>query len=184
MESRVPAIFVLLLALLGVAAPARAQVPSPEVCDPDGVAIKFTVGFFSAGSPTGFRVTQVIVDGIDPACDGADVFVTLASDTQDLAAGVAPIGGPTESVAMDTPPLARDVERVRVEIAGAVVLEEVVAPPEVGAPGPGRIGRFPRTGFSLAIGVFAAALFLIFGRRLSSLGRRGPMGGRRRRWRR
>lgn len=181
MERRVASTFVLLLALLGVEAPARAQVPPPEVCDPDGVAIEFTVGFFGAGS-SGFRVTQVIVEGIDPACDGADVFVTLADDTQDLAAGVAHIDAPTEVVAMDAPPLARDVERILVEIAGGVVLEEVVAPPEVGAPGAGGVGRFPRTGLSLGVGVFAAALFLIFGRRLSSLGPRAPFAGRRRKW--
>lgn len=103
-------------------------------CETDGVAVSFTTAFMQTPPPAGTRVTSVDVGDIAPACAGSDLAVTLLDDTTSIAGGGAvAIGGTTENVAMIPAPLAEEVVRIHVEIAGIPVAEPT--PPPTGGGG-------------------------------------------------
>ena len=89
-------------------------------CDTDGVGINYTKSY-DPTAPNGYKVTAVTVTGVDDACDGQDVSVTLA-DSSDASIGDGTYTIPTSvavnhTVALSTSALAELVEGAHVVIS-------------------------------------------------------------------
>jgi hypothetical protein len=96
---------------------------SVGTCDSNGVTTSYTTAY-SATAPAGYKVTQVLVDGIADACDNKSIKVTLtgtagavleeATTTVPTAAGV--FSAPVTFSNVNT--LAESVLNVHVVISG------------------------------------------------------------------
>lgn len=85
-------------------------------CDTDGVSVRYW-----AGEPEeDWLVRYVTVGGIDPDCDGGDLFVALLRDGQDPVRGAGPLsldpGESEETAEMDEAVDPEDIVGVRVVI--------------------------------------------------------------------
>lgn len=88
-------------------------------CDADGVAVTYDVAY----TATGYKVTNINVDGIAAACDGDDLSVTLSNASNTMLTtveGSAATGSVDLPVTADV--LAEAVEGVDVVINGIAVV--------------------------------------------------------------
>ena len=92
-------------------------------CDTNGVSVAYTVEYTNANT-AGYKVKDLVVAGINDACDGAAISVTL-TDTTGAALGVAldstvPTGAATShTISTGSTRLAEAVTGVSVVINGA-----------------------------------------------------------------
>ncbi|HWC14489.1 MAG TPA: hypothetical protein VG929_07830, partial [Actinomycetota bacterium] len=98
-------------------------------CDDGGINIGYEAEFFNNTSPRGYRVTDVVVSGIDTRCNGHDLKVALMSGGTTLGATeVTPINAATMVMPLSPRPLAQDVDAVYAE------LDDQVVPPTTPTP--------------------------------------------------
>jgi Ca2+-binding RTX toxin-like protein len=96
------------------------------VCDVTGVHVGYTTRWETAPAPGRFVVGTATVDAIQqPTCEGAALTVTLrhvdasTQQTTDLATATTTVGsGTVETLTFASPPVARDVNDVFVELDG------------------------------------------------------------------
>ena len=85
-------------------------------CDSDGVGVDYTVTYDTTDDR--YEVASVDVTGIDAACAGQTISVTLANATTNLAAQSQTVTGTTETLTFSTTPDAEDVTNTAVVITG------------------------------------------------------------------
>lgn len=121
--------------------PPEPVVTGPGPCDPDGVIVGYDIGYDKGLA--GFAVLAVRVIGIDPACDGAKLAVSLADDQGDSFAGAVASGsieGSSLRLALGPDVPADRIRRVLVSIDGH--FQPNIPPPVVPAatsPTPGAL---------------------------------------------
>lgn len=75
-----------------------AEVAVVASCDSDGVTTSFTTAYFP-DVPGHYEVTDVVVGGIAPGCDGQDIFVAVTgAGGAELGSGGSVVSGPSTSV--------------------------------------------------------------------------------------
>ena len=88
-------------------------------CDPDGVALDYTVAFDDARAS--YVVEAVVIRDIAPACAASRLSLVLTRDGQSVAAGgpvSVPGGGGHLDVLLDQPPAVGSIDHVHVVIVG------------------------------------------------------------------
>jgi hypothetical protein len=93
-----------------------------EVCDPDGVSVGYGVAF-SLGPPPGYRIANVVVSDIAPACQDVELSVFLETDGSEVAReGPAVVNDTSMSLSFDPAPLASEITAVGVELDDLTVV--------------------------------------------------------------
>jgi hypothetical protein len=87
-------------------------------CDIDGVRVRYDASYQATPTTAGYRVVSARVSEVAPTCVGATVTVRLTAGGSPVATGTASATSMTVPVTFPTPPIARDVNGVHVEIAG------------------------------------------------------------------
>ena len=85
-------------------------------CDSDGVGVDYTVAYDTDDDR--YEVASVDVTGVDAACAGQTISVTLADSTTNLAAHSQTVAGTTETLTFATAPDAEAVTAVAIVITG------------------------------------------------------------------
>jgi hypothetical protein len=106
-------------ASLGLEAPTLgAGTAEVHACDPDGVALDYTVAFDDARAS--YVVEAVVIRDIAPACAASSLSLVLTRDGQSVAAGgpVSVTDGGDLSIPLDQPPTVGSIDHVHVVIVG------------------------------------------------------------------
>jgi hypothetical protein len=87
-----------------------------SACDTDGVGVDYSVVYDTTDGR--YEVASVDVTGIDAACSGQTISVTLADASTNLAAHSQTVAGTTETLTFATAPDAEAVTNVAIVITG------------------------------------------------------------------
>jgi hypothetical protein len=100
----------------------KAQPPLIEAgCDVDGVRVDYGAGFRTSPGTPEYKIITADVSEVAPTCAGATVSVRMLGGSSTLATATAIASATTVTLSFPTPPSAKQVNGVAVEITGGAV---------------------------------------------------------------